>query len=684
MPKPLHHVQRIARAVRRRPVRLGAALLALLGVAGPAAAAPACHLIDPYVKRFLGDHVLYKKLDSALEKRAIDNYLLRLDPSRSLLTRPERDRLAASLEGVFARVAKGDCDPLRVAHREFVRQNEHALQFVRDFVMSDAYVLDHDAELVLDPEERGYPADDTARDDLLRLLVHFQIANYIGNDMPLSEAKEKLVARYERRFRRSLETSADEIHASFLDAFASSLDPHSSYLDPRLLEDFRIGMSLSLEGIGVALSEQDGYSVAEHIIPGGAADKQGILKPEDKIIAVATDNEEYVDIIDMPLRDAVALIRGKAGTKVGLTILRQSPEVEKFNVVIERSKIDLGEQAASLRFVTRTVGDRELKLGVLALPSFYGGQDPSERQCTEDVARLLREASDAKVDGLVLDLSVNGGGLLPHAITVSGFFLRRGPIVGVEDAQRRRQLLNDQDEEILYRGPLVVHTTRISASASEILTGALKDYRRALIVGDDHTFGKGTVQSVTPLPGDNGAIKVTTAIFFRPEGRSTQHSGVEADVVIPSLLVGDDLGEKSQEYSLEPQATTPFAGKLVNAEKAGERWVPINPRWIPTLRQRSAQRVAANEKFREIEERLAEIEKKGGVLRLSELEAEQAEAEAEKKSAGQDAEDADGKDGTDAKKPTPQLEETLDVLADLVIFSSGETPAAPVSSPPAS
>jgi carboxyl-terminal processing protease len=460
-----------------------------------------------------------------------------------------------------------------------------------------------------------------------------------------------------------------------MDSFATALDPHSNYLSPKVLEDFRIGMSLSLEGIGVALSEQDGYAVAERIIPGGAAEKNGKLKPKDKIIAVTNEDGEFVDIIDMPLRDAVSLIRGKAGTKVGLTVLRQGDKIDKFNIEIVRDKIDLAEQAASLRFEEREIGGEKFKLAILELPSFYGDQDPSKRQCTEDVARLLRQVNEEKADGLLLDLSRNGGGLLQHAVTISGFFIREGEIVGIEDSRGHRQILADGDEKILYRGPMVVHTSRVSASASEILAGALKDYGRAVIVGDDHTFGKGTVQTVSPLPGNNGALKVTTALFFRPGGQSTQHSGVNADVVLPSVLAGDDYGEKHQRFSLEAQTTTPFLGNQVNGTLPGARWQPVSDSTLTQLAQISKARVSSDEEFDEVRERLAEVENGHGKVRVDEIMSRRQEAaEGEEETAGTEEKD----------EPTPQLEEALRVLTDLVSLSRNRNTANHASSPPAS
>jgi len=345
-------------------------------------------------------------------------------------------------------------------------------------------------------------------------------------------------------------------------------------------------------------------------------------------------------------------------------VLRQGEHTERFPVTIVRDKIDLEEQAAKLRFVEREAKGRKIKLAILDLPSFYGGADPNERQSTKDVAKLLQEVNEEKADGLVLDLSRNGGGLLEHAVTISGFFLRRGEIVGVETSRGARQILSDEDEGILYSGPMVVHTSRVSASAAEILAGALKDYKRAIITGDDHTFGKGTVQTVSSLPSDQGALKITTAMFFRPGGKSTQNDGVHSDVVIPSLLTREEFGEETQRYALENQETTPFLSSYANAIPPSSRWRPISTDVVSTLAQKSHDRVEKAEEFTEIRKKLEEAkESNDGVVRLSEILKEQAEAKAE----GEDAAGEESSNGDGApEKLSPQLEEATNVLADLI------------------
>ncbi|MBW2666086.1 MAG: PDZ domain-containing protein [Deltaproteobacteria bacterium] len=638
-------------------------LLLLLSIAVPlAATAPAqaatvgCETVSRFMSAYLQNHILHHRLDDQLEERTIDTYLRRFDPSRTVLLEGEVTNIQKELKGAFANVKHKSCTFLTGFHQTLVKEQRGIEDFVRDFIGRPDYEVDTTVELILDPEDRGHPKTVEEQQQLLRNLLHFQMSNYLSADETLENAKKLLVHRYELRTKRLAELETVDLYTAFLDAFATSLDPHSNYLSAEVLEDFRISMTLSLEGIGVALSERDGFAVVERVIPGGAADRLGVLLPKDKIISVAQADGDAVNIIDMPLREAVSLIRGKKGTEVRLTVLRQGEQTKRFPLTIVRDKINLEDQAANLRFEEREVEGKKIKLAILDLPSFYGGSNPTERQSTDDVARLLRQVNEEKADGLVLDLSRNGGGLLDHAVTISGFFLRRGEIVGVENARGGRQILSDEDDGILFSGPMVVHTSRVSASAAEILAGALQDYKRAIIAGDDHTFGKGTVQTVSSLPPGQGALKITTGMFFLPGGRSTQNDGVRSDVVIPSLLTSNDFGEKTQRYALENQATTPFLSSYANAVPATNRWQPVSSDVVSKLAQRSHERVGKSEEFAEIREKLKEAEANDGVVRLADILKEQEEVE----------EEEDAAEGEEKEKISPQLEEATSILADLV------------------
>jgi carboxyl-terminal processing protease len=638
-------------------------VLLLLGSAGPAAAESQlqCRTIHGLARAFLQNHVQFQELDEELERRTIETYVRRLDPTRTLMLESEVQAARDQLKGIFERIQKGDCETLLSLKDQLVKHHRDAEIFVRTVVGKPDFELDPEVTLVVDPDKRGQPTTPEQRDAVNLSLIHFQLSNYLAAGTPLDKAKERLIHRYELRSRRVHELDEEDLYSAFLDSFATSLDPHSNYLSAEAVEDFRINMSLSLEGIGVALSERDGFAVAERILPGGPADRSDALRPKDKIIAVGQEEGAPVDIIDMPLRDAVALIRGKAGTKVALTVLREGDKMQRFTVTLERDKIDLSERAARLRFEERKLGDRKLKLAVLELTSFYGdASSGSDRQCTDDVSRLLAEAREAGADGLLLDLSGNGGGVLEHAVRISGFFVRTGEIVRIRDARGRSKALWDRDDDVLWSGPMVVHTSRVSASASEILAGALKDYHRAVITGDDHTFGKGTVQTVSPLAPGLGALKITTALFFRPGGRSTQKDGVASDVSILSLFARNGFGEASQDYALDSTRVDSFVSRTANAPRgSAKRWKTVDEKMIEKLRTRSAARVAENEDFADLRKRLAEAEN-DGELKLADLLERQEE---EEEAADTDAQNAKVSDD----ELTPQLDEALNVLADLVV-----------------
>lgn len=651
------------------------------------------------IQNLLKRHISFRALNPELRERAIDAYMERIDPGKTLYLSDEVKRLRGRLVGVFFAVQNGQCQILDDIQVDLANRYARMEKDVRAFVGSPTYQLDTDVRLILDPEKRGHPQDEAARQDLVHRLVHFQISNYLSSDMALPQAKERLIHRYELMTKQAKELKPRDTYAEFLNAFAGALDPHSTYYTPEAVEDFEIQMSLSLDGIGVALSSKDGYSIVERVIPGGATDKLGVLEPGDKIIAVSQQGEGPVDIIDMPLRDVVAMIRGKRGTKVKLTVLRQSDETKRFDVEIERDAVTIEDAAATLEFQDVTIGGKKKKLAVLDLPTFYGDPDPSKRQSGRDVRDLLRQVHEAKADGLLLDLSRNGGGKLESSVEIAGFFIRQGGVVAVKDVFSDVQVLADQDADIAWSGPLVILTSRITASASEIVAGAMKDYHRAVIVGDDHTFGKGTVQSFVHQPGRLGAIKVTTALFFRPGGASTQHDGVAADVVLPSLFATDDLGERYTPYSLKPQVIPPFMGTLGRvANVPRPDWKPIDDATLAELQRRSTARITTNEEFVEIKQKLAKRAQEDDVIHLAEFikEREEEEAEAAEKDGTKKPGEAGAKNGaatsgagstakpgaapaakpaadkTDKKvvdekpEPTPQREEALRILTDLV------------------
>lgn len=566
-------------------------------------------------------HFTQRTLSAELRKRTAQELAKIVDPSRVMLLASEVADLESEADVLFAQAQLGKCERIEAVMDLLVERANEDLTLAKN-LLGPKYALDKTVELQMDPDKRGFAKTAEERAGLVEDLMHIQIASFVLGGLELDKAKAQLLKRYELNVKRAEERrnrkKGPEILAS---TYALALDPHSSYLSSDQLTDFTIQMQLCLEGIGAALRSDLGFTYIESLIPGGAAERSEKLQPKDKIIAVAQDKEEPVSTIDMDIRDVVKLIRGKKGTKVTLTILRESPKTRTLDVTIVRDRVDVAQQAAKIDYETRTVGKKSWQIGVLELPSFYGGdsrtvcgQTKEARSSYEDVKSLVAEAVAKKVDGLVLDLSRNGGGLLQDAGDISGLFIRKGAVVATRDTRGRLEFLEDDDKKTQYDGPLAVMVSPISASGAEILAGALQAYRRAVIVGGPNTFGKGTVQAVLPLPAELGAMKITTGMFFLPSGESTQFKGVAADVEIPSLMGGVMVGERDLDFALPPQSIEPFL-----SPSAASTWKPVGADTITNMRSAAAKRVSGAEAFEEIAKYVAEAKEGQDVVKVKEL-----------------------------------------------------------------
>ncbi|MEI6217812.1 MAG: carboxy terminal-processing peptidase, partial [bacterium] len=372
---------------------------------------------------------------------------------------------------------------------------------------------------------------------------------------------ESISKRYRQLLSVLKDMDDDIIFQQYMSAVARAYDPHSDYMSASTAEDFDISMKLSLVGIGALLTGEDGAAKVVRIIPGGAAARDGRLKPGDKIIAVGQGDADPVDVLHWPLNKTVRLIRGQKDTVVTLVVICAADAAGATTVRISMKRDDVKLEDAEAKGTNRVVkaadGSSRV-LGVITLPSFYAdmkgrtGGDTEFKSSSRDVQHILEKMDDDKVQGVLLDLRNNGGGSLPEAVTMTGLFVKTGPVVQVKD-RRSISVLQDEDDGVSYAGPLVILVDRMSASASEILAAALQDYGRAIIVGDSRTHGKGTVQSVVPIRDSRpewGQLKVTTASFYRFTGKSTQREGVSSDIVVPSPLEVLDIGESSLEYAL--------------------------------------------------------------------------------------------------------------------------------------
>lgn len=600
---------------RYAPCLLVALVLTAFAGRSPAsqsAPAGAAHDTDANVTRLTSailaeSQFSHHPLDAELASRLLDRYLDALDGSRELFLQPDVDDFAA-YRSTLAQdtLAAGDT---AAAHAIFARYLLRLRQQVAyqdallhgatfDFSGHDGYVYDRSHA----PRPTALPAAQALWRQELR-------AEYLDEklaDKPAPEIVATLSRRLQQRLKTAQQMHDDEILEIYLDALAHVYDPHSDYLGREEVANLAISMNLSLFGIGASLDSADGYLRVHELMPGGPALRSGKLAPGDRIVAVAQAGQPPVDVVNMPLARAVTLIRGAKGSTVTLTVLPAGPVAggAPRTVSLVRGEINLEDQEAKARLLELPrAGTTPLRLGVIELPAFYadmglGGGSPGHRSATADVARLLQKLTAEHVQGVVLDLRHNGGGSLEEAISLTGLFIRKGPVVQTRDASGAIQVGTDDDARVLYDGPLVLLTSRFSASATEILAGALQDYGRAVVVGDRATFGKGTVQSMVGLGAvmdrvglphayDPGALKVTISKFYRPSGASTQLRGVAADIVLPSPTDFAAVGEAALENPL-PWDTVPAAPY--------QRLDRVQP-YLPVLRADAARRVKAGRDF---------------------------------------------------------------------------------------
>lgn len=657
---------------------LGVLLIGWL-VLYPAAQAYAeltCSRAHLLMERFLKNHYAAKSMTAEIRAHAVDQMINNLDPSRTLLYESDVDWLRPVLNNLFGQITSGNCTLTRPVHDLIVTRARENEAMVKKY-LGGAYQPDKNAELLSDVKKRPYTKNVVEKMALLKTIVQFQIENDLLAKIPPAEAVRRQIHHYELQTKRAAERTPEKLITSAAESFAAALDPHTAYLSPENFADIMIYSQLALEGIGAVLINDNGFTVIEELTPGGGAERSGVLKPKDKIIAVAQESTRPVNVVDMELRDVVKMIRGKKGTRVTLTILRQDERPSRFDVTIVRDQVNLKDQEAKLSYETRTAGGKQYRLAVIELPSFYGDEKQT-KSCYQDVKRLLREARLNRAAGVVLDLSRNGGGVLPEAVQLVSLFIGPGNVVATRDNQgrvtvlasgkivqegqnKKRKVVNlpAPDPRDIYRGPLVVLTSRMSASASEIVAGVLKDYRRAVIVGTDHTFGKGSVQYLSTLPLGLGGMKVTTAMYFLPGGRSTQKAGVESDIRLPNWSFLEEYGEKGLDYSLPAQAIIPFAGNLPS-------WPPVSPELIAELGTRSRARIARDDAFTEMLRKNREASARKGLIRISDLRKEK------KNKSGSVAE---------ARKEIreqfePLRKESVNVLFDMIAVGTGKYIAA--------
>jgi carboxyl-terminal processing protease len=550
-------------------------------------------------------HYAQQKFDDSVSSKFLDRYIDALDGLHLHFIEAdlkEFEQYRTRLDDMTLKVA--DTSPAHAIFARFMQRLEERANYANELLKTEKFDFTGTDRYTPNRRTLPRPKDLAEAKVLWRQHLRLEYLQEKLNKKKHDEITKLLSGRYARLLRTFKELDSDEVCELYLTSLAHVYDPHSDYMGHAQLENFAISMKLALFGIGAELQSEDGYCKIRRLMPGGPAAKSKKVKPDDKIIAVAQGDQEPVDIIDMPLSKAVALIRGPKGTKVTLTIVPSdaASSATQKKVSLVRDEISLDEQAAKAKIVDMPGADgKTTRIGVIDLPSFYADMDTKRgegKRTTPDVARLLRKLTKEKVTGIVLDLRQNGGGSLEEAINLTGLFIKKGPVVQTKDPTGEIVVDADTDPSVQYDGPLIVLTSRFSASASEILAGALQDYGRALVVGDSSTFGKGTVQTLQRLQplmdqfklaykNDPGALKLTIRKFYRASGSSTQLKGVIPDIVLPSVNNIAEIGEASMENAL-PWDEVPSA----RFEKVNR----VQP-YLAELRKRSAQRVASERDF---------------------------------------------------------------------------------------
>ena len=509
-------------------------------------------------------HYKHAVLDDNLSREILIRYIDSLDPIRSYFLRADIDEFNRHATLVDDYLRSSNLTPLFdifVRYRQRVRERvEFAIS-----QLDQKYDFTRSETINFNRKDLPWPTSKQQLDEIWRKRAKNDVLSLRLAGKELDEIRDTLRKRYTGLFRRTAQLNSEDVFQTFINAYTTASDPHTAYFSPRTSENFKIRMSLSLEGIGAVLQNENELTLVREIVPGGPADSGGKLHADDRIVGIGQDEKgPIVDVIGWRLDDVVDLIRGPKDSIVRLQILPKGVGLDgPLNVVVlTRNTIKLEDQAAQSSILELPTLESIAKIGVIDVPTFYmdfearSAGDEDYRSTTRDVRRLIAELTADRATGIVIDLRGNGGGSLSEATELTGLFIDSGPIVQVRDSQGRVQLERDPNRGITYDGPLLVLVDRNSASASEIFASAIQDYRRGLVVGEP-TFGKGTVQNLVDLnrfdqsmDGKLGQLKATIAQFFRVAGGSTQYRGVLPDIIFPTVISIEDHGERALDNAL--------------------------------------------------------------------------------------------------------------------------------------
>ncbi|MBA6341610.1 carboxy terminal-processing peptidase [Colwellia sp. MB02u-10] len=503
--------------------------------------------------QFTRAHYKKIKIDDLLSEQIFDRYIKQLDYARNVFLAADVKGFEQYRDEFDTVIARGKLDIAYEIYNVNLQRRLERYQYALSLLASEkAFDFDLDESYDFDREDAQWPNSVDELDELWRKKVKYDALNLTLAGKEWEKIQEVLGKRYRYAIKRLKQSESEDVFQVVMNSFARVVEPHTSYLSPRNAERFQMEMNLSLEGIGAVLRAEEDYTVIQSVVSGGPADKSNELNPKDRIVGVAQNDKEFVDVIGWRLDDVVELIKGPKGTKVRLQVLgAESEDDSSIKVVsIVRDTIKLEDRAAKSEVYFEKEGDENTKkLGVITIPSFYN-------HLSRDVKLEIAKLKEENVAGIIVDLRGNGGGSLTEATLLTGLFIDKGPVVQVRDGANRVQVNSDKDGISFYDGPLTVMVDRYSASASEIFSAAIQDYGRGIIVGE-HTFGKGTVQQHRGLgrvydlyEKPFGSIQFTIAKFYRINGGSTQHRGVLPDIEFPSAIDPADWGESKEENAL--------------------------------------------------------------------------------------------------------------------------------------
>lgn len=564
---------------------------------------------------FTRSHYRKFSMDVELSQQIFDRYLKQLDFNKSLFIQEEVDKFSELRDHFADMIRKGDMTKAYEIYEKAMDKRYDRFTYALDLLEKPFDFEKAGDKYYFDREDAPWATSEAQLDELWRQRIKHDALNLKLTGKSNDEIKEVLGKRYNNALKRLSQTHSEDVFQSIMGAYAYTIEPHTSYLSPRNADRFQQEMNLSLEGIGAVLMIEDDYTTIRSLVPGGPADNNGGLKPEDRIIGVGQDEDKVVDVIGWRLDDVVELIKGPKGTVVTLEILpkKGGSNAKPKQIKIVRDKVKLEDRAAKSKVVEPETGPyKGRRLGVIEIPSFY-------MNLSQDVAKELAALEEQNVEAVTIDLRNNGGGSLTEATLLTGLFIPQGPVVQIRDQRGSINVNRDSDGQVTYSGPLSVIVNRYSASASEIFAAALQDYGRAIVLGEQ-TFGKGTVQQHRSLQKaydlfekPMGHVQYTIARFYRINGGSTQIKGVMPDINFPSFVEAGEYGESQEENAL-PWDTVP----KTQYEQFGQ--VPAN--MVASLTKRYQDRIKSNDEFNYLLEDIAEyrVEKDKGYVSLVESE----------------------------------------------------------------